>query len=58
MLSGLQDEINLHPELTGACKEIVVNALNEPDDFQGIKISDHFMNHINEFLTNYESNFK
>ena len=30
MLNGLQDEINLHPELTGACKEIVVNALNEP----------------------------
>ncbi len=30
MLSGLQDEINLHPELTGACKEIVVNTLNEP----------------------------
>lgn len=29
-----------------------------PDDFQGIKISDHFMDHINEFLTNYESNFK
>ena len=29
MLSGLQDEINLHPELTGACKEIVVNTLNE-----------------------------
>ena len=30
MLSELQNEINLHPELTGACKEIVVNALNEP----------------------------
>ena len=30
MLSGLQDEINLHPELTGACKEIVINTLNEP----------------------------
>lgn len=29
-----------------------------PDDFQGIKISDHFMDHINEFLTNYESKFK
>ena len=30
MLSGLQDEINLHPELTGACKEIIINTLNEP----------------------------
>lgn len=30
MLAGLIEEIAAHPELTGACKEIVVNALNEP----------------------------
>ena len=30
MLIGLQDEINLHPELIGACKEIIINTLNEP----------------------------
>ena len=30
MLAGLIEEISAHPELNGACKEIVINTLNEP----------------------------
>ena len=34
MLTGLQEEIDAHAELTGASKEIIINALNADDTAQ------------------------